>query len=289
MGGPVITIITPSYNQGQFLEQTILSVLNQKFAGLQYGVVDGASTDNSRVILERYRPYLDFVIVEPDHGQTQAINKGLRRARGDIVGWLCSDDLLAPGALDIVAQHFADHPHDTWLAGQCLTIDPFGRALHTLTPKPAESLDAALLRSRSRPFELPQPAVFWRRRLHDELGLLDESLHYCMDFEFWCRLLAAGHRPTLLARTLAMYRLHGQSKTCSQSLGFLREHLAVERSYGRKLPLAKRLRLRRWLGYRRRQYEIARGRRTLLTQLALHPWWLASQQVWMALRGCTTA
>lgn len=284
MTHPAITIITPSYNQGPFLEQAILSVLNQKYPGLQYGVVDGGSTDESRKILERYRRQLDFVIIEPDRGQTQAINKGLRRARGEVVGWLCSDDMLAPGSLQTVGRYFAERPETTWLAGKCETVDSFGRSMTLLSPTPTQCLADALLRSRRKPFELPQPSVFWRRGLLDELGLLDESLHYCMDFDFWCRLLAAGHRPALVDEVLAMYRMHGESKTCSQSLGFLREHLVVERRYGRYLPWRQRLRFRRWLGYRRRQYEIARGRSTLLAQVAIHPWWLASQQVWSGLR-----
>lgn len=278
-----ISLITPSYNQAEFLEQTIQSVLAQNYPNLQYCIIDGGSTDGSDAIINRYRDQLDFAIIEPDDGQTQAINKGLARADGDIVGWLCSDDLLLPGALHTVGQHFANNPQSTWVAGGCRMVHPDGSFAEDNLPVGTFTLEGILLRTPENTFNLPQPGVFWKRSLHDALGLLDESLHYCMDFEFWLRLIHAGHKPVVLDATLADYRLHASSKTCAMPQGFLREHVVIETKYGKSLTRAQRHKLARRLGYQQRAsvIQLAEGRpwRHVLRK----PWWLLSQQVRHAL------
>lgn len=281
-----IIIITPSFNQAAFLEQTIRSVLDQGYANLQYGIVDGGSTDGSVAIIERYRDQLAFAIVEPDRGQVDAINKGFRRAAaqpGDVVGWLCADDTLLPGALDAVAAQFADC--DThWIAGACRVTDAQGNTLETQRPFGDFSLSGILLRPDG--LLIPQPGVWWRKHLLDRVGLLDPSLHYALDFDLWCRFAAAGYRPRIIGRELATYRLHEQSKTCSQRDGFAREHLVIERRYAGHLPLPQRLRLLRRLGYQRRMLAVAtaRSRGELMRQVITRPWWLGSQQIRAALR-----
>jgi glycosyltransferase involved in cell wall biosynthesis len=281
---PRITIITPSFNQADYLEETINSVLGQGYPNLQYGVVDGGSTDGSVKIIERYRHRLDFAIVEKDDGQTEAINKGLTRADGEIVGWLCSDDTLLPGALEKIGGHFAMHLGDDWVAGGCRVIDPAGEVTDTVSPRGDFTLPGVLLRGADRPFNLPQPGVFWRRSLHDLLGPLDESLHYCMDFEFWLRLIESGRRPTLLDTALATYRLHGSSKSCAQPIGFTREHLRVEGGYARSLPLTQRLHVQRRLGYMRRACVIHESQGRLWPEVMRRPWWLLSHQIRHAIR-----
>ncbi len=281
---PRITIITPSFNQAGFLEDTIRSVLDQDYPNLQYGIVDGGSTDGSRDIIECYRDRLDFAIIEKDNGQTEAINKGLRLADGEIVGWLCSDDTLLPGALQTIAHHFATHPDDDWLAGACRVIDADGNAMSIARPDGHFSLAGMLLRSPERPFNLPQPSVFWRRALHDELGFLDESLHYCMDFEFWLRLVASGRRPTLIDAELATYRLHDTSKSCAMPMGFTREHVRVEGRYARTLPLWQRAKVMRRLGYMHRASVLASNEINPWRVVARRPWWIMSQQVRQALK-----
>ena len=248
---PRISLITPSFNQAAYLEDTIQSVLDQGYANLQYGVIDGGSTDGSIDIIRRYRERLSFAIIEPDRGQTDALNKGLRRADGDIVGWVCSDDMLLPGALAAVAETFADgqHPNDqenvNWVAGACLMTDAAGVPLEQQKPHGDFTPAGLLLRGPDRPFSRPQPAVFWRRSLHDRLGLLRDDLHYCMDFEWWLRLVADGQRPRLLDRELATYRLHDHSKSVAQARGFLREHLLIESAYAQHLSLPQRLHFHR--------------------------------------------
>jgi glycosyltransferase involved in cell wall biosynthesis len=282
---PRITLVTPSFNQADYLEETIQSVLSQGYANLQFGVIDGGSTDGSPEIIERYRDRLDFVVIEKDDGQTQAINKGLTRADGEIVGWLCSDDTLLPGALHTIGGHFARYPDDVWLAGACRVIDSSGRTTDTVRPTGAFTLPGVLLRDDDRPFNLPQPGVFWRRSLHDDLGLLDESLHYCMDFEFWLRLIQSGRRPTLINAELATYRLHETSKSCAMPMGFTREHVRVEGEYARELPLLQRVQVMRRLGYMHRARVLADANVRPWDAVMRRPWWLLSQQVRDALRS----
>jgi hypothetical protein len=282
-GLPRITIITPSFNQAPFLEETIQSVLDQDYPNLRYGVVDGGSTDGSADIVRHYRDRLDFAIIEKDNGQTEAINKGLRLAGGDVVGWLCSDDTLLPGTLHTIGSHFARRPGDDWLAGACRVIDAQGNPTAIARPTGLFTLPGVLLRSDERPFNLPQPGVFWRRALHDELGLLDESLHYCMDFDFWLRLIESGRRPTLIDDELATYRLHDTSKSCAMPMGFTREHIDIEGRYARALPLLQRVQVMRRLGYMRRASVLNAAEVNPWTEVARRPWWLLSQQVRHAL------
>lgn len=278
-GLPRITLITPSYNQAPFLEETINSVLDQGYPNLQYGIIDGGSSDGSRRIIKKYRNHLDFAVIEPDNGQTDAINKGLSRADGEIVGWLCSDDTLLPGALNTIGRHFANNPGDDWIAGACHVIDTGGRVTQTVVPCGEFTIAGLLLRDEDKPFNLPQPGVFWRRSLHDLLGVLDESLHYCMDFEFWLRLIESGRRPTLLEPALATYRLHDASKSCAMPIGFTREHIRVESGYARSLPLPQRLRFQRRLGYMQRACVIHDTKGHVWPEVMRRPWWLLSQQI----------
>lgn len=277
---PRITIITPSFNQALFLEATIQSVLDQGYPNLEFGIVDGGSTDGSIDIINRYRKDLAFALIESDRGQAHAINKGLARASGDIIGWLCSDDLLLPGALRAVGGAFAASNEITWVAGGCRMMDVGGETLSTIQPRGDFTVAGVLLRDQThRPFDLPQPGVFWRRSLHDTLGPLDESLHYCMDFEFWLRLVAAGHRPHVIDRTLAAYRLHSDSKTCAMASGFLREHILVERRYRQHLTWPQRIDLWRRLGYMRRACAVREADGRPWAAVLRRPWWLLSQQV----------
>lgn len=280
---PRITIITPSFNQAAFLEHTIRSVLLQSYPNLEFGIIDGGSTDGSIDIIRRYERELDFVVIEKDRGQSEAINKGLRRADGAIVGWLNSDDTLLPGALWRVGAHFHNTPACNWLVGCCRAIDAQGRGGERLTPKGTFTLAGALIRRGG--FEVPQPATFFRRELIERLGLLDETLHHCMDFELWCRFLAAGVTPALTDAELATYRFHDASKSCAQKLSFVSALIDIERRYAHHLRWRDRLTLMRLMGYQRRAHAIATSprRSALWRNVIRRPWWLASQQVLRAL------
>jgi len=280
---PRITLITPSFNQDSYLEETIHSVLDQNYPNLQFGIIDGGSTDDSYKIIEKYRDRLDFAVIEPDHGQTDAINKGLARADGEIVGWLCSDDTLLPGSLEKIGGHFARNPQHDWIAGACRVIDTRGAVTETVFPCGEFTIPGVLLRDEDKPFNLPQPGVFWRRSLHDLLGVLDESLHYCMDFEFWLRLIESGRQPTLLNTELATYRLHDASKSCAMPIGFTREHIKIESGYAKSLPLPQRLRFQRRLGYMQRACAIHDAKGRVWSEVMRRPWWLLSHQVRQAI------
>jgi glycosyltransferase involved in cell wall biosynthesis len=281
MKWPRISLVTPSLNQGRFLERTIASVLEQDYPNLQYGVVDGGSTDGSIEIIERHRDRLDFVVIEPDHGQSDAINKGLRRADGHILGWLNSDDTLLPDALLSVGRHFHDRPQSDWLVGGCCRIDDKGDVLGLMLPEGRFTLAGALLRREK--FDIPQPATFWRRWLTDRVGLIDSTLDYCMDFDLWCRFLAVGVKPTVIGDVLATYRLHDESKSCSQPAGFLEALIQIEKRYARLLPLKQRVRLWRMIGYQRRACAIQSSEGRPWNHVWAKPWWLGSQQVRQAL------
>ncbi|WP_266369190.1 glycosyltransferase family 2 protein [Tellurirhabdus rosea] len=212
---PSISLITPSYNQGPYIRKTVESVLNQAYPALEYLVVDGQSSDGTLPILREYSHRLRL-ISEPDRGQTDALNKGLRAATGDIVGWLNSDDYLLPGALHEVGRFFEQHPDVSWLTGDCLIVDKDGR----LIQQPIREYKR-ILRKLSPSFYLGitnaicQPATFWRRSLHDRLGYLNENLRYTMDYDWWLRL-AQLQPPAVLAKPLAAFRIHGASKGGSQ-------------------------------------------------------------------------
>ena len=200
-----MTIITPSFNQGEFLSATIDSVLNQNVTEMEYWVIDGGSTDESVAILRSFRDRLQWVS-EKDGGQTDAVNKGLRRARGEIIGWLNSDDVYYPGACRRVLDYFDSHPEAQVIYGNADHIDRGGAWLEEY---PTEEWNY------DRLFEtcfLCQPAVFFRRSVVEKFGLLDDRLHYCMDYEYWLRLgrqVVFHHLPEKLAGS----RLYAETKT----------------------------------------------------------------------------
>lgn len=201
-----ISIVTPSFQQAHFLEWTLRSVLAQRYANLEYIVVDGGSTDGSADIIRRYASRLSWWCSESDGGQTQAINKGLRRATGEIVGWLNSDDMLLPGCLHRVAMAF-ENPSVQAICGWGVMMSEAGAVRRRwVFPQPT----AEVLRRQSVLF---QPSVFWRRSLHEKIGYLDESFHLTMDQEWFARMATHGVVPRLLPRCLAAYRCHGDTKT----------------------------------------------------------------------------
>ena len=209
---PKISIITPSLNQGQFIEKTILSILSQSYPNLEYFIVDGGSTDDTLKILEKYTDRLTW-FSEPDRGQTDAINKGLRRATGDIVAYLNSDDILLPNTLLEVGAIFAARPQSIWVTGQCLIIDENDREVRRFIT----TYKNILLRLRSFSLLLitdyiSQPATFWRRNIIEEIGMPNENLHYVMDYDFWLRLYSK-YPPIFIPKYLASFRVHKASKT----------------------------------------------------------------------------
>ncbi|MEO8549571.1 MAG: glycosyltransferase family 2 protein [Kofleriaceae bacterium] len=208
-----ISLVTPSYNQAQFIERTIDSVLVQRGDfELDYTVIDGGSTDGTVEILKRYGDRLTWVS-ERDRGQVDAINRGLRGATGDIVGWLNSDDVLMPGALERVATAFRAHPEIEWLHGRCMIIDEHDREVRRWI--------SAYKHYRSRHHSLAsfltenyvsQMTVFWRRDVHAEIGYLDPEIRYAFDYDLFLRL-AQRSAPLYLEEPLACFRWYVTSKS----------------------------------------------------------------------------
>ncbi len=222
---PLVSVVTPSYNQGRYLRATIESVLSQGYPNLEYLVIDGGSADESLDVLRDYadEPRLRW-LSEPDRGQSDAINKGWARCRGHILAWLNSDDTYLPGAIVGQVQALLADPVAGAVYADAQYTDAFGRALTRLHGRPYSPL--ALLR-----LEIPaQPTVFLRRELVAKVGPLNLARRYSMDTDYWAR--AARIAPFCRTRALvATYRLHSESKTVGQFAGFYREWLAVAESY----------------------------------------------------------
>ena len=243
---PKITIVTPSFNQGRFLESTMRSVLDQGYPHLEYMVMDGGSTDGSVDVIRRYADRLAYWQSSPDGGQAAAILQGFQRATGDILAWVNSDDLLLPGCLQAVGEFFLRHPLEQCVVGGCLIIDACGKpVLNRLgMPRvnPGHRLTFRQLLVGGYGFH--QPATFWRRQAFFEVGGLDTALRFCMDMDLYLRL--ARRRPLArMSDILACFRQHQASKTST-----LRDVQRVEnelswRRYGKyDIPMLLRVLLK---------------------------------------------
>lgn len=233
MNWPKISIVTPSFNQAEFLEETLCSVLFQRYPNLEYIVIDGGSTDGSVEILERYADRLAYWVSEPDRGQAHAINKGLEKATGDILAYLNSDDVYLPNALATVAQAFTS-PGVRWVTGQGLH---FGATEGTYEFPPRVPRDPV---EWLKYCPIYQPATFWHRSLYEKYGPFDESFHYTMDYEYWVRLKFGGEDCVYVPRPLAAFRYHESSKTVSQTDRFEPERRRLREKYLALLPPRKR-------------------------------------------------
>ncbi len=210
---PCFSIIIPSLNQAHYIQNAIESIFRQDYHPFEIIIVDGGSQDGTIEILKSlHHPSIRW-LSEPDKGQANAINKGLRLSRGEIVSWLGADDEYEPGAFHKVASYFEKNPHAVWVTGKCHIIDAHGRKVARFI----SFYKHLLLRTRSRTIlsivdYISQPATFWRRRLLDEIGYLDENLHYVMDYDLWMRISA--HYPIeVLDEYLARFRTYPLSKT----------------------------------------------------------------------------
>jgi glycosyltransferase involved in cell wall biosynthesis len=205
-------VVTPSFNQVAFVEATLRSVLLQGYPALEYIVIDGGSTDGSADVIRRYAPWLSSWVSEPDRGQGDAINKGLRRATGSIVGWLNSDDRLLPGALLGVARAAAKDPRAVAWAGRCRSVSPQGSLVYPQVPR---GLTREELADWGHAGQLSQPACFFSRAAAERVRWLDERLHYALDVDLWLKLAALG--PICASdETWAEETLHPDAKTSAQ-------------------------------------------------------------------------
>jgi len=204
---PLVTIVTPSYNQAAYLEATIQSVLAQDYPNLEYIIIDGGSTDGSAEIIKKYASKLTYWVSEPDKGQTEAINKGFARANGEILAWLNSDDTYEPHAVSQAVEILNEHPEVGLVYGNANYIDAQGRVIGHF---PARQTNYRKLRRGY--VHLPQQAAFWRRDLWQQVGPLDASFYFAMDYDLWVRL-AKISMLKYVQRVWANFRIHGDSKT----------------------------------------------------------------------------
>jgi len=208
---PTVTIVTPSFNQAPYLEATIRSVLDQDYPRIEYIVMDGGSTDGSVEIIKKYADRLAFWTSEPDEGQTDAINKGFARAKGEIIAWLNSDDVYRPGAIAEIVAFMQTHPDVGMVYGNADYIDGEGNIIGWF---PAAETDYKRLRRGY--VHIPQQAAFFRASVWRMVGPLDPSFYFAMDYDLWVRIASVSairYQP----RTWAAFRLHGDAKSLASA------------------------------------------------------------------------
>lgn len=222
-----VSIITPSFNQGRFIERTLQSVASQTGAEIEHVVFDGGSTDNTVEILKRFSPPVRWVS-KKDKGQTDAVNKGISATDGEIIGWLNSDDIYYPGTVARVVAFFEANPEIDLVYGMADHIDVEDQAFE---PYPTEPWNFERLKENCF---ICQPALFFRRRVVEKYGLLDEALNYCMDYAYWLRLGKNGARFAYLEEKLAGSRLYDENKTMSAKVKVSKEiNKMLKKLFGR--------------------------------------------------------
>jgi glycosyltransferase involved in cell wall biosynthesis len=282
-----ISIVTPSFNQGRFLEETILSVLDQNYPNLEYLVIDGGSTDETVDVIRKYEDRISFWVSEKDRGQVHAINKGIAKTTGEIFGFINSDDVYLPGTFARIAQHFEANPKSEWVCGDTVMFGE-GQAderLPTIVPRSA----AQCL---SWAYKASQPGHFWKRELI--AGGFDEAWPYDFDHDLYVRLLLAGHKCEYIPQAFARYRLHEASKTVAENHRQIAEFDRSAEVYEDRLHGSDR----RWCRstrFLRQSYaasesgDKSEGARWLMRALATYPEGLMKRPFWGCLRKLTTS
>ena len=213
---PKISVITPSFNQGEFIEETIRSVISQNYPNLEYIIVDGGSTDNSVQIIKKYAnkyPKIIRWVSEKDKGQSDAINKGLKMSTGEILCYLNSDDCFTSKALFFVAEFFLTYKEAYWLTGDYEIIDERGRKIQDYI-----RIYKKILRLFPSKFMIKianfinQPSTFWKREIYNQVGELNLSYKYNMDYDYWLRIFKKGYKLYYLPYKLSKFRIHRKSK-----------------------------------------------------------------------------
>lgn len=216
----LVSIVTPSFNQGPYLEQTMRSVLEQDYPRIEYLVIDGGSTDNSVEIIKKYADHLTYWVSEKDSGQAEAINKGLARAKGDILAWVNSDDYYLPGAVSAAVKSFEENPDAVMVYGDMLAVDGNGQTINIQKFKQLSLQDLLCFQI------IGQSSVFFRRSAWEKVGPLEPTFHFMLDHHLWIRLAQQGkilHVPKVWSAA----RYHSQAKNRARAAEFGREAFHV--------------------------------------------------------------
>ena len=225
-----ITIVTPSFNQGQFIEETILSVLNQTYKNIEYIVVDGGSTDQTMKVVNKYKDQIDIIIHEKDKGQTDAINKGFKLAKGELVGWINSDDILYPDCVEKIVKKYVEKPDGAIYYNKFNNrIDAQGHIIETYETN-IPNRDHLLFNN----YDVIQQGSFYKRELVEKVGYLNENNHYCMDLDLWLQILNYGSIYNVSESPSAGFRMWEETKTNTGKEKFLKNIRTVLISNGAK-------------------------------------------------------
>lgn len=229
---PKISIITPTLNQGKYIENTIVSVLSQNYPNLEYIIIDGGSTDASVDIIKKYSDRLAYWVSEPDKGHAHAINKGLSVSTGDILAYMNSDDYYMPGAFQRVANEYLRHHFDV-ICGRCNIVDEKGNILR-VTGGGCYRLEEFLDFMYYSKAAIVQPEVFFSRSIFEKCGFFREDIYFVFDYEYWLRL---AHKEALFGyidQTFSCFRIHSRQKTCGNDIKINKDHVMVIEEYVNK-------------------------------------------------------
>ncbi|MCI0607914.1 MAG: glycosyltransferase [Anaerolineae bacterium] len=216
----LISIITPSFNQARYLETTIQSVLSQDYPRIEYILIDGASTDGSVEIIKKYENHLAYWVSEKDAGQADAINKGLARAKGEIIAWLNSDDYYLPNTISSAVKVFEEKPDVVMVYGDILAVDEQGKTINVLKYKQLSLEDLLCFQI------IGQPAVFFRREVYEKTGRLDPTFHFLLDHHLWIRIAKQG-KILHIPQTWSAARYHAEAKNRAKAAEFGREAFRI--------------------------------------------------------------
>jgi len=220
---PKISIITPSYNQGKYIERTIKSILDQKYPNLEYIVMDGGSTDNTIDILKKYSNQIDWTS-KKDKGQTAAINEGIKKSTGEILAYLNSDDTYEKDTLKTIAKFFLDNPKENFVYGKGKHIDENNNYIEDYPNQPTN------FKHLHGPCPICQPTAFWKRKILNDIGTFDDSLNYAMDYDYWIRV-SKKYKLNYLNKYLANTRLYKDTKTLGQRIPMHKEIIKVQQKH----------------------------------------------------------
>jgi glycosyltransferase involved in cell wall biosynthesis len=255
---PLVSIITPSFNQADYLEETIKSVLEQDYPRIEYLIMDGGSTDGSVDIIKKHQDKIQFWVSEQDKGQTDAINKGFNRATGDILAWLNSDDTYNPKAVGEAVKFLMDNPDVAMVYADCNFIDERGNVIGKFASRQTD-----YQKLRRGYVHIPQQTMFFRAKYWKEVGPLDPSFYFAMDYDLWVRIAKRAPIQYLPGRTWANFRIHTSSKTNVNDERGWKEMLRVHYRDGGSFfaPIVAKFYLRKLIGplwkWRIRQSKIA--------------------------------